>query len=45
MISTETKAQTTKKSINQQHVITIKPNLEARWSTVEGKLVCQWVKA
>ncbi|MEM7592067.1 MAG: hypothetical protein AAF383_11220 [Cyanobacteria bacterium P01_A01_bin.83] len=45
MISTETKAQTTKKSINQQPVIPAKRHLEARWLTVEGKLVCQWVKA
>ncbi len=44
MISTEKKAHTTQIHFNKQPKPTTKKQLIARWSTVNGKLVCRWVE-
>ncbi len=46
MISTEKKATTTTTQIlsNKQRSPSTKKQLIARWSTVNGELVCRWVK-
>jgi hypothetical protein len=44
MISTENKAHTTQIFINKQPNVPVKKQLEARWETVNGKLVCRWVE-
>ena len=44
MISTEKTTNPTQIHFNKQPHVPAKKQLEARWQTVNGKLVCRWVE-
>ncbi len=44
MIITKNKATNTQISVDKSKDVTSKKRLEARWQTINGKLICHWVK-